>query len=208
MSSQTIRERGGVEEQDGVVIRHCLERVYSKGELSLVDQLVASDFVGESDESPVAYLGTEGVKAHVIKLRRAVDGLTIAIDDLRIESDTFEVSWTASGMHERRFLGIEPTCNIGQAGEEPHGNRIAVAGLTTGTISDGKIRTFRMSWGIEELRRQLASPGEHGDTPVGSFDAGHVSGVTSVSGSDSSKGTLGMGHNLIPVGAVRDQNVD
>lgn len=46
MSSQTIRERGGVEEQDGVVIRHCLERVYSKGELSLVDQLVASDFVG------------------------------------------------------------------------------------------------------------------------------------------------------------------
>lgn len=208
MSIQTIHERSQVEELNGALIRHCLERVYSNGELSLVNQLVAPDFVGESNESSAAHLGTEGVKAHVIQLRRTLNGFTITVDGLRLEGDTFEVSWTACGAHERRFLGIDPTCNIGQAGEEPHGNRIAVAGLTTGTISDGKIKTFRMSWDVEALRHQLASPVKHGDTPVDSFDAGHVSGVTGVFDSSSSERTSGMGRDSTAVGVVRNQNVD
>jgi len=144
-------------EENRAVVRRLFERVYSKGDLSLVDELVASDFVGYSTESADAYRGPEGVKTHMSRLRGAFHGFAIEIDDIHVDGDTFEVSWTARGVHERRFLGVEPTCTVGPAGEEPHGNRIAVAGVTRGTIENGKVHESEMVWDGATLRQQLGT---------------------------------------------------
>lgn len=158
MSDEIKPNRTQVPDGDRAVVRHLFERVYSKGELGIVDELVSTDFTGYSAESADAYLGADGMKTHVSRLRTAFNGFTVEIDALQVEGDTFEVQWTARGTHERRFLGVQPTCTIGQAGEEPHGNRIAVEGVATGTIENGTIHESTMVWDVETLRHQLGAP--------------------------------------------------
>lgn len=143
------------QEEDHAVIRHLFEHVYSRGRLDILSVLVGPEFRGSSSVSPDASFGLDGLKSHVIRLRNAFHGFNIDIDDLLVKGDNFEVVWTACGSHERRFLDIEPTCIIGQAGVEPHGIEMAVAGRTTGMITGGKIQESSMIWDIKELRHQL-----------------------------------------------------
>lgn len=170
MPTQAPSKRSQDGNQTQAVIRRLFERVYSNGALSLVDELVTADFVGDSIESADTYVGPEGAKTHVIQLRTAFHGFTIEIDDLDVADDTFEVLWTARGTHERQLLGINPTCNIGQAGDEPHGNRFTVSGITTGTIQNGKIHEMEMVWDSETLRRQLGSSVEDAEIDSGTRD--------------------------------------
>ena len=140
------------------VVRLLFERVYSKGELNVVDELVAPNFVGHCSGASDTYLGPDGVKAHVHQLRTAFYGFAVEIDHLRVVGDAFEAHWTARGTHERPFVGIEPTCDIGRAGEEPHGTQFVTAGVTEGTVTNGTLRESAMVWNVEELRHQLGSP--------------------------------------------------
>lgn len=167
MANKSTVRRERVRETNRAVVRRLFECVYSKGELELVDDLIAPGFVGYSAESSETYLGPEGIKTHVVGLRASLHGFAIEIDDFHAEGDTFEVSWTARGTHERRLLGIEPTCTVGRAGEEPRGNRIAVSGVATGTVRNGKVRENAMVWDVGELRRQLGSPVEGAETETG-----------------------------------------
>lgn len=152
--------KGQSDDQDEAVIRCLYERVYSKGELGLVDDLVGADFTGHSTDSSDLLVGPSGVKSHVIGLRTAFHGFTVSIDDLQVADDTFRVAWTARGTHERRYLGVDPTYNRGRPGEDPHGNRIVVSGVSTGTILGGVIRDCRMIWDVPTLRHQLGAPVE------------------------------------------------
>lgn len=161
--SPAKHDRGRDSDRNRAVVRRLFERVYSKGDLSLVDELVATDFVGYSTETADAYLGPEGVKTHMSRLRAAFHGFTIDVDAIHVEGDTFEVAWTARGVQERRFLGVEPTCTIGRAGEEPRGTRIAVPGVATGRITNGKIHESEMVWDVEVLRNQLGASAEDAD---------------------------------------------
>lgn len=167
MPSKSTTKRSQAADENRAVVRRLFERVYSKGELNLVSDVVASDLIAESTESSQTYLGPEGIRVHVIRLRTAFRGFTIGIDDLHVQGDTFEVFWTARGTHEGRFQGIDPRCDLGRAGEEPHGNRIAVSGDTRGTIRNGKIHESRMVWDLEELRHQLGVSFEDAETATG-----------------------------------------
>lgn len=164
MAIKSTARREQVRETNQAVVRRLFECVYSKGDLELVDDLVTPDFVGYSAESSEAYLGPKGIRRHVIGLRAAFRGFTVELDGFHAEGDTFEASWTARGTHERRLLDIEPTCTVGRPGEEPHGNRIAVSGVATGTVRNGKVRENAMDWDVGELRRQLGSSVEDAET--------------------------------------------
>lgn len=155
MASESTSNRHTSSDADHAVVRRLFERVYSKGDLRLVDELVASDCTGYSAESADAYLGPQGMKTHVIRLRTAFRGFTIEIDALHVAGEAVEVQWTARGTHERPFLDVEPTCNVGPAGEEPRGNRIAVTGSASGTLTDEGIREWVMRWNLDSLRHQL-----------------------------------------------------
>lgn len=149
--------------QEQAILRCLFERVYSTGELSFVDELVGPDFIGDSIESTDGYLGPDGMKTHVTRLRRAFHGFTLEIDALQVEGDNFEVQWTARGTHERPFVGIEPTCNIGPLGEDPHGTRIAVTGDARGVLTNGLLREWIMTWDEESLHRQLGAAASQAD---------------------------------------------
>lgn len=167
MESKSHATRGLVADENETVVRYLFERVYSKGELHHLDSVVTADVVGNSTDSSRAHLGPDGIRTHVIRLRTVFHEFTIEITDLHVVGNTFEVSWTARGTHERRYQGIDPTCTIGRAGEEPRGNRIAIAGDSSGTVRDGRIHEYRMVWNLDELRRQLGVPTSDSETGRG-----------------------------------------
>lgn len=168
MTRSSNIQSNSVAQGNEAVVRNLFERVYSKGELHRIDDMVTLDFAGYNTGSAHRCLGAEGIRAHVIRLRTAFNGFNVEIQDLHVEDDGFEVSWIATGTHERRFQNVEPTATIGQIGEEPHGNRITLAGNTSGTFRDGKIDETQTEWDVAELHRQIKpsigeTEGEIGD---------------------------------------------
>lgn len=157
MSSTTSPNPSPVDDPSEAVVTYLFERVYSKGECHRIDDVIASDAIGYSPDARQPTVGPGGFRSHVVRLRTAFDGFTVEIENLRVRGDTFRVAWTATGTHERRFHGVEPTCNVGRVGEEPHGNRIRIAGETSGTVRNGRIETITTTWDATELRRQLGA---------------------------------------------------
>lgn len=161
MCSNPITRREDPDGEGGWAIRWLFERVYSKGELGVADDIATRDFVGCSTEADSAYHGPKGLKEHVIRLRTAFFGFTIEIETIERHGLVREVAWTARGTHERPFLGVEPACIIGQAGEEPHGTRIAVPGTSDVTVEDESVRHHDMRWDVSRLRGELGRPTEN-----------------------------------------------
>lgn len=157
---RTTTTRNQIIDRNDAVIRSLIERVYSKGELSRIDGIVTPDFTGESTDSPHIHLGPNGLRSHVLRLRTTLYGLTMKIDELHVRDDTFAVYWTARGTQERRFQGVDPTITIGQAGEEPHGNHVAISGETSGTIRDGRIHESWMVWNAADRAQQFETTTE------------------------------------------------
>lgn len=149
-TSGSTRQRPSVGAE--TAIRRLFERVYSTGELSQVDTLVASDCTAYSVEAATAYHGPAGMKTHVSRLRTAFGGFSIEIDALRDSGDAVAVEWTARGRHERPFVGVEPTCRVGAAGEEPHGPQVVVPGRASGRFAREQLREWRMEWNVDDLR--------------------------------------------------------
>lgn len=150
-------------------IRRLFERVYSRGELIHLEDLVAEAAIVSDGATGETYLGLDGVRGHVAHLRRTFHGFAIEVQAIHVDGGTFEVEWLATGTHERRFMGIDPTCIIGAAGTEPHGPEIEVEGLARGTLRDGSIRTCRFDWDLATLRGQLGG-GERREGPEGRSD--------------------------------------
>lgn len=140
--------------EDGHVFHRLVERVYSEGELSTAEELVADDFHGHCAATSEDYHGVTGLKAHASRFRAAFPGLTAEIDDLRSTPLGFEARLTMEGRFERAVGGVEPTCVIGAAGEEPGGRMVQISGVVSGRLADGQLRHCDFDWDIDALRNQ------------------------------------------------------
>ncbi len=155
--------RNGLTAENERAIRRLLERVYSRGELHAVEELVAPDYVGGCSGTGDVYLGPQGVKAHATRLRMTFHGFTIEIDELRASEHRFEARWTARGRLERGFMGVQPTCIVDGAGVEPHGPEIEVGGVTDGTLADGRLLESTTDWNRTELEAHVEDAAGHAD---------------------------------------------
>lgn len=148
----TTSSEGAVEDER--VLRRLFDLVYSEGDLRVARELVAPGFRGYCSGTGDEYHGSSGVKAHASRLRSAFPGLTVEIDGLRRTSAGFEASLVVQGRFERAFGGIEPTCVIGPAGDEPHGPRVTLAGVVSGTMAGGQLREWDIEWDLKGLPDQ------------------------------------------------------
>lgn len=136
------------------VLHRLFERVYSEGDLTVAGDVVATDFEGRCSGTTEPFHGIAGVKEHASRLRSAFVGLTVEIDDLRRTPEGFQARLTAEGRFERPFAGVEPTCVIGRAGEEPRGPTVTIAGDVSGRVTGGALSGFDIEWDIDALRNQ------------------------------------------------------
>jgi steroid delta-isomerase-like uncharacterized protein len=96
-------------EENKTQYRRTFEEVFNKGDLAIVDDLVAPDFVNHEVPPGMNNRGPEATRQVVRMLRTAFPDLHFTIEDLVAEGDTVAGRVTMSGTHLGPFQGILPT---------------------------------------------------------------------------------------------------
>ena len=122
-------------EQNKRVIRRFLTEVCNKGNIALIDELFACDWVGHAPRKE--FNGPEELKLFVVAQRRAFPDLELIVEDQIAEGDKVTTRWTAHGTHLGEFQGILPT-----------GGQVTMTGISIYRIANGK---FIEGWTSTDL---------------------------------------------------------
>ncbi|MGH2534691.1 MAG: ester cyclase [Thermomicrobiales bacterium] len=139
-------------EQNKMLVRRGIEEIYNRGNLAVVDEVAASDFVIHLPSEEIH--GPEGAKQYVAALRGAFPDLHITIEDQIADGDKVVTRWTARATHTGAFQGIPPT-----------GKRGSMTGIDIDRIADGKIVECWVNSDDLGLLQQLGvipTPGQDG----------------------------------------------
>lgn len=113
-------------EHNKMLVRRAIDEVYNQGNLAVLDELVASDFVIHSPSAEIH--GPAGAKQYVAMLRAAFPDIHFAIEDQIAEGDRVSTRWTARGTHTGEFQGIPPT-----------GKQVRMAAIDIDRIANGRV---------------------------------------------------------------------
>jgi steroid delta-isomerase-like uncharacterized protein len=113
-----------------------LHRFYegvSTGDLHVIDELIADDFV-EHEEFPGIEPNKEGVRQFFTVFRSAFPDLRLDAHEVVVEGDLLCVRGTMSGTHEGDFMGLPPS-----------GRHFEVEGFDMVRFRDGLVTEH---WGV------------------------------------------------------------
>jgi len=111
-------------EENKAIFRRIVEEGFNKGNLAIVDELVAADHVNHSDNVH----GPEEYKQFITVYRTAFPDLHMTVEDQIAEGDKVVNRWTSRGTHKGDLMGIPPT-----------GKQTTVTGMYVARIIGGKI---------------------------------------------------------------------
>jgi steroid delta-isomerase-like uncharacterized protein len=115
-------------EQNKAMDRRVYEEVWNGGNLAVIDELVAANYVDHDQEPPGALEGVEGLKQSVTMYRSAFPDVHFTIEDQIAEGDLLVTRWTARGTHQGPLMGIPPT-----------GKQVMVTGISITRVASGKV---------------------------------------------------------------------
>jgi len=110
--------------ENKAIFRRIVEEGFNKGNLAIVDELVATDHVNHTDNVH----GPEEYKQFITMYRTAFPDLHMTIEDQIAEGDKVVNRWTSRGTHKGDLMGIPPT-----------GKQTTVTGMYVARIIGGKI---------------------------------------------------------------------
>ncbi len=112
-------------EQNETVVRRLIEEVWSRGNLVVVDELIARDYLGHSSTETH---GTEGYKGFFATQHKAFPDVRYTVEDVIAAGDKVVTRWVARGTHQGEFQSIPPT-----------GKQGIVTGISIFRVADGKV---------------------------------------------------------------------
>jgi predicted ester cyclase len=108
------------------VVRRLMEEVWATGDLNLLPELVANDYVGHL---PIGdHYGPVGARIDIESYRRAMPDLTVTLADLFAVEDKVVRRFTLLGTHTLPFLGFRAS-----------GKRVALGGIAIDRLANGQI---------------------------------------------------------------------
>ena len=125
------------------VVRRFYSEV-SEGNLGVVDELVADDFV-EHEEFPGLEPTKEGVKQFFAMFRSAFPDLRMEAHEIVAESDLLCTRGTMSGTHKGEFMGMPPS-----------GKHIEIEGFDMVRIRDDQVTEH---WGLMDAMTMMQQLG-------------------------------------------------
>ena len=111
-------------EENKAIFRRIVAEGFNKGNLAIVDELVATNHVNHTDNVH----GPEEYKQFITMYRTAFPDLHMTIEDQIAEGDKVVNRWTSRGTHKGDLMGIPPT-----------GKQTTVTGMYVARIIGGKI---------------------------------------------------------------------
>ena len=130
-------------EQNKAIVRRLFEEPW-KGNLEVVDELIASDYVGHDPANPEPLRGPESVKEFISTYRAAFPDSRITVEQQLAEGDLVATRWSGRGTHEGELMGIQPT-----------GKQVTISGLTISRLVGGKVVEEFQNWDNFGMLQQL-----------------------------------------------------
>jgi steroid delta-isomerase-like uncharacterized protein len=131
-------------EENKAIVRRLMEEVWTKGNLSLVDQLISANYTHHDTSTPDFGPGPEGEKKRVTLYRSAFPDLQFTVEDVIAEGDTVSIRWSSQGTHKGPLSGIAPS-----------GKKASISGMTLARLADGKVVESWVNWDAMGLLQQL-----------------------------------------------------
>ena len=94
-------------EENKAIVRRLIEQAFNRGDLAVIDELVARDYV--SHVTPTEARGPAGLRAFVTMYRTAFPDYVCTVEDQVAEEDRVVTRWTARGTQRGELMGILPT---------------------------------------------------------------------------------------------------
>ncbi len=113
-------------EANKAIIRRFVEEVQNRGDLTVLDEIAAPDYVNHT-APPGVPADREGLKQLTAMFRRAFPDGRMAIEDLVAEGDRVVTRKTFRGTHGGELMGIPPT-----------GRAVAIQLIDIVRLADGK----------------------------------------------------------------------
>lgn len=124
---------------------------YVQGDLAIVDELLAPDFVFHDPSSKTGEVHAEDMKASIEWIHSAFPDAQVSIEDQVAEGDKVVSRYTVSGTHRGEIMGAAPT-----------GKLVTHTGHQTDRISGGEIVESWTNWDALGLLQEIGaipSPG-------------------------------------------------
>ena len=144
-------------EENKAIARRWMEELWSQGNASVADALIAPDYAVHDPGTPGRSGGIEGEKHTVAMYRTIFPDLQFTMEEVIGEGDRVVIRWTARGTHRGELQGSAPT-----------GKSVEITGISILRMVNGKIAEHRLNWDTLGMLRQLgvSSPtGAGGATP-------------------------------------------
>lgn len=131
--------------ENKAVARRYLEEALNKGNLQLIEELIAVTFIdhGSGSSSPEAKSPAR-LAQQAAMVRTSFPDLHITIEDMIAEGDKVVYRYSMRGTHQAEFMGIAAT-----------GRSINVTGIRIFRVNDGKIQEAWEGWDELGWMRQL-----------------------------------------------------
>lgn len=124
------------------IVRRFTEEAWGKGDLGVVDELVAADAVpphGSQVGGPEAY------KQEIMQIRNGLSEYRTVVEDVFGVADRVAIRWMTTGRHTGMLFGFTPT-----------GREVRIPGVDIFRVVDGKIVEH---WGEEAMPSLLGQIG-------------------------------------------------
>jgi steroid delta-isomerase-like uncharacterized protein len=130
-------------EQNKALVRHVIEELWNKGDLSATERWLAPDFVFHDPANPRIKTRAD-LEQLVTIYRRAFPDLRLVIEEQIAERDLVMTWWGARGTHHGPLFGFGPT-----------ERQVMITGISLDLIQNGRIVETRENWDALGLFQQL-----------------------------------------------------
>jgi predicted ester cyclase len=140
-------------EKNKVIARRFRRDLWSSGDVSLADQLIARDGVihGRIPFTTDFTSGPEALKQLVSFYHLTFSDIAMTVHEVVAEADLVSVLWSARARYTGNLLGVEP-----------NGREIRTQGIDMLRITEDRIAEGWINWDVLSLLEQIAAPREGG----------------------------------------------
>ena len=130
-------------EENKTKARRFYSEVMQKGNLAVIDDIIAPDFV-DHQPAPGQEPGAAGIKQFVTALRSAISGLQVTVEHMVAEGDMVVAHVVCRGKHTGELMGIPPS-----------GQDVVMRVSDLVRIQNGKAVE---RWGVEDMSGLMPKP--------------------------------------------------
>ena len=130
-------------EDNKALAQRWLDEVWNKGDLNLIDEFIAPDYVLHDPTRP-GLKGREGIKESITGFRLAFPDLCFTVEDQVAERDMIVTRYAVQGTHLGPLMGIPAT-----------GKQGTITGIDIYRIIDGQIVEAWSNWDTLGLLQRI-----------------------------------------------------